>query len=242
MRNIKKYMIAACVLFSLNGCDYLDYDETSGKTKEEAYAYFDNMNQMVAYVYTFLPVDFGRVSDAMMESATDDSVYTWENNSIYNINNGTWSALKQVDNGWTFWDGIRSANSFLENFDPEVLKRFEYNENYDEMTTKASMFMFEVRFLRAFYLFELAKRYGDIPLLTRTYEQDEINSVEKTPFTQVIDFIAQECSEIAPELPISHKDFWNETGRVTRGAALALKSRALLYAASPFHNPEKDLT
>lgn len=242
MRNIKKYMIAACVLFSLNGCDYLDYDETSGKTKEEAYAYFDNMNQMVAYVYTFLPVDFGRVSDAMMESATDNSVYTWENNSIYNINNGTWSALKQVDNGWIFWDGIRSANSFLENFDPEVLKRFEYNENYDEMTTKASMFMFEVRFLRAFYLFELAKRYGDIPLLTRTYEQDEINSVEKTPFAQVIDFIAQECSEIAPELPISHKDFWNETGRVTRGAALALKSRALLYAASPFHNPEKDLT
>lgn len=242
MRNIKKYMIAACVLFSLNGCDYLDYDETSGRTKEEAYAYFDNMNQMVAYVYTFLPVDFGRVSDAMMESATDNSVYTWENNNIYNINNGTWSALKQVDNGWNFWDGIRSANSFLENFDPEVLERFEYNENYDEMIGKASMFMYEIRFLRAFYLFELAKRYGDIPLLTRTYQQDEINSVEKTPFAQVIDFIVQECSEIAPELPINHKDFWNETGRVTRGAALALKSRALLYAASPFHNPEKDLT
>lgn len=242
MRNIKKYIIAVCVLFSLNGCDYLDYDETSGRTKEEAYAYFDNMNQMVAYVYTFLPVDFGRVSDAMMESATDNSVYTWENNNIYNINNGTWSALKQVDNGWNFWDGIRSANSFLENFDPEVLERFEYNENYDEMIGKASMFMYEIRFLRAFYLFELAKRYGDIPLLTRTYQQDEINSVEKTPFAQVIDFIVQECSEIAPELPINHKDFWNETGRVTRGAALALKSRALLYAASPFHNPEKDLT
>lgn len=242
MRNIKKYIIAVCVLFSLNGCDYLDYDETSGRTKEEAYAYFDNMNQMVAYVYTFLPVDFGRVSDAMMESATDNSVYTWENNNIYNINNGTWSALKQVDNGWNFWDGIRSANSFLENFDPEVLERFEYNENYDEMIGKASMFMYEIRFLRAFYLFELAKRYGDIPLLTRTYQQDEINSVEKTPFAQVIDFIVQECSEIAPELAINHKDFWNETGRVTRGAALALKSRALLYAASPFHNPENDLT
>jgi len=242
MRNIKKYIVAACVLLSLNGCNYLDYDETSGRTKEEAYTYFDNMNQLVSYVYTFLPVDFGRVNDAMMESATDNSVYTWENNNIYYINNGTWSALKQVDNGWTFWDGIRSANSFLENFDPEVLKRFEYNDNYDEMIGKASMFPYEVRFLRAFYLFELAKRYGDIPLLTRTYAQDEINSVEKTSFAEVVDFIAQECSQIAPELPVNQKDFWKESGRVTRGAALALKSRALLYAASKLHNPENDLT
>lgn len=242
MRNIKKYMIAACVVLSLGGCDYLDYDETTGRTKEEAYTYFDNMNQLVSYVYTFLPVDFGRVSNAMMESATDNSVYTWENNSIYYINNGTWSALKRVDDGWGFWDGIRSANSFLENFDPEVLKRFEYNVNYDEMVEKSSMFTYEVRFLRAFYLFELAKRYGDIPLLTRTYKQDEINSVEKTPFAEVIDFIAKECSEIAPELPVSQNDFWKETGRVTRGAALALKSRALLYAASELHNPGKDMS
>lgn len=240
MRNIKKYMIAACVVLSLGGCDYLDYDETTGRTKEEAYAYFDNINQLVSYVYTFLPVDFGRVSNAMMESATDNSVYTWENNSIYYINNGTWSALKRVDDGWSFWDGVRSANSFLENFDPEALKRFEYNDNYDEMVEKSSKFPYEVRFLRAFYLFELAKRYGDIPLLTRTYEQDEINFVEKTPFAEVIDFIAKECAEIAPELPVSQNDLWKETGRVTRGAALALKSRALLYAASELHNPDKD--
>lgn len=246
MRNIKKYMIAACLLVSLNGCDFLDYDETSGKTKEEAYAYFDNMNQLVAYVYTFLPVDFGRVSDAMMESATDNSVYTWENNSINYMGNGTWSPLKRVDDGWAFWDGIRSANSFLENYDPAVLERFKYSDNYDEMVGKASIFAHEVRFLRAFYLFELAKRYGDIPLLDRTYKQDEINSVKKTSFAGVIDFIAQECSEIAPELPISHATdrnlFWGETGRVTRGAALALKSRALLYAASELHNPDKDIT
>ena len=57
MLNIKKYMVMACALLSLNGCDYLDYNETSGKTKEEAYAYYDNMNQLVAYVYTFLPSD-----------------------------------------------------------------------------------------------------------------------------------------------------------------------------------------
>lgn len=123
-----------------------------------------------------------------------------------------------------------------------ILKRFEYNDNYDEIIGKAEKFPYEIRFLRAFYLFELAKRYGDIPLITRTYNEDEINSVEKTPFSEVIDFIAQECSEIAPELPINQADFWGDTGRATRGAALALKSRALLYAASPLHNSNNDLT
>ena len=40
MRNIKNYVVAAFALFLLDGCDFLDYDETSGKTKEEAYSYF----------------------------------------------------------------------------------------------------------------------------------------------------------------------------------------------------------
>lgn len=239
MLNIKKYMVMACAVLSLNGCDYLNYDETSGKTKEEAYAYYDNMNQLVAYIYSLLPSDLG--SGYIMEAATDNCIYTQENAAVNYITTGVWSPLKRVDDGWNFWNGIRSANSFLENFDPETLKRFEYNENYDEIIAKSAKFPYEVRFLRAFYCFELAKRYGDIPLLTRTYAQDEINSVEQTPFNEVIDFIVKECSEIAPELPVSQMDFWSETGRITRGAALALKSRALLYAASELHNPDNDL-
>lgn len=240
MLNIKKYMVMACAVLSLNGCDYLNYDETSGKTKEEAYAYYDNMNQLVAYIYSLLPSDLG--SGYIMEAATDNCIYTQENAAVNYITTGVWSPLKRVDDGWNFWNGIRSANSFLENFDPEALKRFEYNENYDEIIAKSAKFPYEVRFLRAFYFFELAKRYGDIPLLTRTYAQDEINSVEQTPFNEVIDFIVNECSEIAPELPVSQVDFWSETGRITRGAALALKSRALLYAASELHNPNNDLS
>ena len=69
MRNIKNYVVAACALLLLDGCDFLDYDETSGKTKE-AYAYFENMNRLVAYVYRFLPSDLG--SGYIMESATDN--------------------------------------------------------------------------------------------------------------------------------------------------------------------------
>lgn len=96
MLNIKKYMIMVCALLSLNGCDYLDYDHTTGKTKEEAYAYYENMNQLVAYVYTFLPSDLG--SGYIMESATDNCIYTQENAGIYYM---TDRCMESLEAGWT---------------------------------------------------------------------------------------------------------------------------------------------
>ena len=176
-----------------------------------------------------------------MESATDNSIYTWESNAIYKMNNGTWSATNTIDEAWNFWAGIRSANTFLEDFDLEIFKRFEYNEDYEKDIRIIEKLPYEVRFLRAFYFFELAKRYGDIPLLTRTYTQDEINTVSPASFDDVIDFVAEECRLVAPELPIEHATITAETGRATRGAALALRSRALLYAASKLHNPANNL-
>lgn len=242
MRTKIKYLTISVILLLFNeGCNYLDYDETSGKTQEEAYGYFDNINSMVSYVYAQLPQDLGCVEEAMMESASDNAIYTWEDNKIHYLTNGTWSPLRLVDDAWNLWEGIRGANSFLENYSPDILKRFEYNADYQDWIKAAALFSYEVRVLRAYYYFELAKRYGDIPLVTKAYTNyEDANSVNKTSFDEVINFIAKECSEAAPNLPVNYNDYNGETGRVTQGMALALKSRALLYAASPLHNPTND--
>lgn len=243
MNRIKSYIIlSVCTLFAFTGCDYLDYDESNGRTKEGAFGYMSNVKGLATNVYSYLPSDLGSINGAMLESATDNSVYTWENNAITKLNNGTWSAKNTIDDAWNLWAGIRSANLFLDNFDLEVFKRFEYNEDYERDIKIIEKLPYEVRFLRAFYFFELAKRYGNIPLLTRTYTEDEINSVSPVPFDDVINFVAEECRQVAPELPIEHATLTAETGRATRGAALALRSRALLYAASKLHNPEDNLT
>lgn len=230
------------MLALFSSCDILDYEATQGRTQEEIYNYYDNFKGLVSDLYSYLPVDFGRINDAMLESATDNSVYTWENNSVYYIVNGVWNPLKRVDDGWNFWDGIRSANSFLEKYDPSVLDKYKYNADYDEMSAKAKMFPYEVRFLRAFLFFELAKRYGDIPLITSTYNTKDINLIKKVNFDNVIDYIVAECDSVAKVLPVSFKSYWGDTGRATKGAALALKSRALLYAASPLHNLKNDIS
>ena len=58
----------------------------------------------------------------------------------------------------------------------------------------------------------------------------------------ILDFIISECTEMAQLLPVSYTNFGKEqeTGRVTKGVALALKARAALYAASPLFNPDND--
>ena len=235
---LTKYITIACIVTSLSGCDYLDFDESIGKTQEEMYTYFENISSLATYIYSQLPQDYGAIGGAVRDAATDNAVYTWNSNSVYDIYNGNWSPLNPIDDVWgNYYTAIRAANSFLENYSLEKLERFQWNPNYKENMEKAKMYVNEVRALRAFYYLELAKRYGDIPLLTRTYGIDEINTVSETLFDKVIEFIAQECSEVAPALPVSQKEFYNESGRVTRGMALSVKARALLYAASKLHNP-----
>lgn len=238
---MKKYIIAAGLMLSISGCGLLELDESTGLTQEEAYAYFNNVRGLATYVYSRLPDELGGIKGALRESATDNSVYIWSDNDVHTFYNKSWSPNNAVDNMWNrCYGAIRSCNSFLENYSAKNLERFRWNDTYDEDIAKANMYGYELRVLRAFFLFEMAKRYGDIPLLTRTYTVEEINNVDKTPFHEVIKFICDECDEAAKHLPVYQKDFWAETGRVTKGTAQALKARALLYAASPLHNATQD--
>lgn len=230
-----------CAGSILASCDFLAFDESTGKTHDEVYSTFENQKSVVADVYSYLPQDFGVMDNALREAATDNAVYVWNTSSVYKIYDNKWAATNTVDDVWgNMYKGIRAANSFLENYDEELLRRLSLNENYKEEMEKYRMYPYEVRALRAFYYFELAKRYGDVPLVRRTLDVDEVNTLTRTPFMEIIDFIDAECSEVARELPVDQHDFFEETGRVTKGMALALRSRALLYAASPLHNPSGD--
>lgn len=232
--SIKNIIAILSLTICMSGCSFLDFDESEGKTKEEAYSYFDNITRMTSAVYRKIPVDYGVIGGALREAATDNAVYTWDNNAVYQIYANTWSPIRLVDDQWgDFYDVIHDANSFLENYSEENLERFKWDSNYPDNIEKARMYINEVKVLRALYHFELAKRYGDIPLITRTYTLEEINQVKKTPFDKIIEFVVNEIDEIASKLPEDHNEFYGETGRVTKGAALAIKARALLYAASP---------
>jgi hypothetical protein len=140
----------------------------------------------------------------------------WREESI--IEKGAYDAtIGKVFNEWTStYTGIQKANVFLDN----IGQVKPTNQALIEHLTG------EVRVLRAFFYIKLAMLYGDVPLVTKTLSLAESRELTRTPVAQVWDFIAAELTAAATLLPTTQA----EKGRITKGTALALKARALLYA------------
>lgn len=238
MNRLKKLIICALAVSGTVSCNFLDIDESVGKSSDYMYGYFSEVEKLVTNIYGYLPSDWGTIDGAIREAATDNAVHVWSTSNVKRYYDGSWSAINTIDNVWgTYYEAIRAANKFLAEFSLENLERFQDNADYEEEMQMASYYPYEVRFLRAFYYFELIKRYKDVPLVKTVLTQDEVNSLTQTPFSEVADFIVTECDEIKDELPVSYAGLPGaETGRATRGAAMALKARVLLYAASPLFN------
>lgn len=239
-----KYIILLACPLVLGACNYLDYDETDNlKTKDNVYDYFASTKQVLTKVYSYLPLDFGVIGGAMRDCATDDAEYGASGGTIQDFNTGNWSATNTIDDAWNLYEGIRVANSFLEELKTVDFSRYQYTSGYENQMKQLATFEPQTRILRATYFFELARRYGDIAMPLEVLDLEGDRTIGKTAFADVIQFIVNECDQYGKTLPDSYNStvYGSEVGRVTRGYALALKSKALLYAASELHNPSMDV-
>ena len=235
------YLLSAALLVA--GCNFLDFDETSGDyDREDMYETYSNIQKMLTNIYGYMPnKDIVDVSDAMRECGCDDAEFGDPDASVQRFGNGNWSAISTVDTKWTLYNAIRSANEFLESIKTVDLSIYQYDNKYPYWLEHIQYYPYQARVLRAYYLFELARRYGDIAVPDGMLSIEEANTIGKTPFNEVIDFIVSECDECAENLPDSYLSMYeSEYGRVTRGFAMAVKAKALLYAASPLFNESGD--
>lgn len=237
-----KYLLWLMLLLGVSSCDYLDFDETSGlRTKEDVYRYFDNTKSMLTHIYSYIPQDLGCLGGAMRDCASDDAEYAYTGASVQDFNNGNWSSIRTNDDAWGLYYAIRAVNGFLVELEKVDFSDYQYNASYKQWMEQLKYFPYEARVLRAFYFFELARRYGDIAMPLTVLSMEDANKIVKTKFDDVIDFIVMECDDCASQLPDSYNNvLGKETGRITKGFAMALKSKALLYAASELHNPSMD--
>lgn len=235
---------AISIAFTLSSCNgFLDREEDSFIDKTATFDSYNRTKQYLTYAYTLLPDGLNRFSrEAMLASATDDAEFAIESAEIQQLNNGSWNALNNPDDVWNrYFSGISKCCTLLENTDHVNLdisrldpdKQVEYANSLKDIR----MWRAEARFLRAYFHFELLKRYGPIPLVTSTLSIN--GNYENTPrptMKEVVDFIAKECDIAADTLELTPWRNVNDAfGRATKGAALALKSRLLLYAASPLY-------
>lgn len=225
---INKILVSALVMaLSFYSCDYLDvppiniiqddaiFNSESGITSYMTTLYYDLPIEDFRYTQQGFNVSgkgqgrLPNVSGEAMCSSSDD---------ISTIGDGTW---------WGCWDygKIRRVNYFLKNFPA-------YKSNFQN-TVLADAWMGEAHFIRAYCYFAMVKRYGGVPILREPQEYvGDIESLKVPRDTEkaCYDFIAEDLDEACRLLPDNEEILGK--GRATKYAALALKSRAMLYAGS----------
>ena len=225
---INKILVSALVMaLSFYSCDYLDvppiniiqddaiFNSESGITSYMTTLYYDLPIEDFRYTQQGFNVSgkgqgrLPNVSGEAMCSSSDD---------ISTIGDGTW---------WGCWDygKIRRVNYFLKNFPA-------YKSNFQN-TVLADAWMGEAHFIRAYCYFAMVKRYVGVPILREPQEYvGDIESLKVPRDTEkaCYDFIAEDLDEAFRLLPDNEEILGK--GRATKYAALALKSRAMLYAGS----------
>jgi hypothetical protein len=183
---------------------------------------------------------YGWANNSMMWGFCDEGYYTRAQSLARVMIDGTWGPdMNKVEyNHSGSAQAMRVALIFIENADKvpyEQTPLWNWDEAFKNQVKS------EAKFWLAFLHFEAAKRHGGIPIMSKlpTFTNTGSGLVidpsgERQSVRATYNFILRLCDEIIPYLPDSYPDA--QRGRVTKGAALALKSKVLLFAASPLLN------
>ena len=142
----------------------------------------------------------------------------FESNSILEAGNADASFSRFLSEWDAAYTAIRRANDFFENID----------QLETENTQLVNRLKGEVRTIRAFHYIKLVMLFGDVPLIISSINVEDGKTLTRDPASSVWDYVSSELSTAAGELPDSYTG--NDIGRVSKGAALGLKARAMLYA------------
>lgn len=245
---LKNICFGIMCLVALSACnDKMDYHEYTNYGKDHVFSDFGRTAGFVNNIYSYLDSDLPSLTS--LASACDEAEMAVSYSNVLDYTNGNWSALNPKSQ-WGYYSAIRAANYFLKEAQDLDFYELRFTQDYESQMKRFNRYQYEVRLLRAYYYFLLVRAYGDVPFTTEVLTEAEANSISRTPADQIFDFIIKECEVVAPELPIT---YWGledaaggstnpESGRVTRGMALALKARTLLYRASKLFNESGDVT
>lgn len=236
---IRKFIYAAFLIPFLFGCeDVLDIEPTDKLSAEQLFSDPGGVKVYMANLYFQMPVeDFTFFPNNPNSGGKDVFRYNGSN-----PNNGGFAQVMHTDNAMhsefgtginpndQWWDQsyklIRDVNSLI-----DIVPELDiFPEEKQQLKAEAS-------FIRAYTYFQLAKRYGGVPLIKSKQEYtSNVDSlrVPRSTEKETWDFILSECDTAAMYLPDNIEKSWSseDERRATKWAALALKSRVALHAAS----------
>lgn len=164
---------------------------------------------------------------------TDEAIFG-RGASTTSLLNGTMSPDASLGNHftssyrWSQFSQVQRLNKFLDKIDG-VAETYPSGQQAD-IKAKTDVLKGEALFLRAFNYTNMARSYGGLPLMSKSAElNDDFSTITRASFEETVNFIVADCDAAAALLPLKSQQ---ELGRATKEAALALKARILLFAAS----------
>ena len=228
-------------------CSFLDTSLDLNSTSETVETNRSTIWSFANAFYSPMMSGYSVIDGNLFASASDEAQQTAPSSDVAYFNKGMLNA--NVNPLWNYWtncyEGIRAANFFLDYVsDGKGQALLEQNRNlvtdavnYERDMRSLNWYIAEAHIARAFYYAELIKMYGGVPIIESNAPGTR---VPRSTYEQCVEYIVAEIDTWKDQLSKSWKDNATYEGRLTYGAALALKSRVLLYAASPLHNPAGD--
>ena len=236
-------ILLATLTISISSCKkYLDIEPQDRVTEDAVWNNASTADLFLNDIYGYLPPY--RTTGWWSESWTDNcmNVQTWQGQAEI-VRSGSLSpsntlfSIKRYDavNDWMWNENfsyIRKCNVFIQ----KVRQSEAFTSEYK--TERVA----EAKFLRAWFYMTTFKYFGGLPIIDEPLDQETQGDAifrERAGAQETVAFISRDCQEAADSLPVDQAEW----GRITKGAALALKGYVELLGASPLSNPEdsKDL-
>ncbi|MGY6648261.1 RagB/SusD family nutrient uptake outer membrane protein [Wenyingzhuangia sp. IMCC45574] len=166
-----------------------------------------------------------------IEGASFEAKFNFQDrNHVYQLRDGGWTSTNTGDvfsDKWrNYWSYIQEASFFIDGIEGSTAQ--------SEDPEKAELLVAEARFLRANLYRKLINYFGGVPIFTKANSLDGNYLFERSTYKECVEYIVSELDAVAEILPETRPN--SEFGRATKVAALAVKSRTLLYAASDLHD------
>ena len=240
MKNIIRLSTIAAFLLSAASCDYLDKAPGVDVTEDDVFSSVTNVETFLASIYQkgiHSNLGYGSPDNAGNDTTNPHSApwtgrcdeseqcAPWYESN--NWNSASVTADNTDDRRFALrWEAVRKVTLMLERADnvPGIAPAY------------ANQLKAESRVIRALNYLEMLKFYGGVPIIDHFLDASANLRIPRSSVEAVVNFIVEDIDAAVPALPETQRGALR--GRIDKGAALAIKSKALLYAASPLFNTD----
>ncbi len=240
---MNRIYISLCLCFAClaSSCSYLDTNLVDQANLDDVFSQRETVRSYLAHIYNYIPLEEDPVSGSgYVVARSDQARFSWYTKGKYELfRSGNYSASSMDGNAgaysdyWNdYYNGIRQCTIFIQHIDLDVNDTPQIREYMRS----------EARFLRAYLYYFLLRQYGPVVLLGDGLYDDgeDLMTLDRNTVQECVEWIVSELDKATDALPLTLGDTSESVerwqGRVTKGAALALKARVLMMAASPLFN------